>query len=64
MSRESIFAWSQSILALIVVIGSGVLLYTETLSAEAATGVVGIILGYFFGNAVAPVPLNGRGKAP
>lgn len=65
MSSTDIFAWTQSVLAFIVVVGSGVLLYYNVLSVEAATGVVGVILGYFFGSGVAPKPFaqrNGNGN--
>lgn len=62
MSNSNIFAWTQSILAFIVVIGSGVLMYYNVLSTEAATGVVGVILGYFFGSGVTPKPFTQRDK--
>jgi len=48
------------VLAFIVVVGSGVLLYYNVISVEAATGVVGVILGYFFGSGVAPKPFSQR----
>jgi len=62
MSRETVFSVTQAVLALVVVVGSGVLLALDVVSAELVSGLVGAVLGYYFGTATAPGPLNGANR--
>lgn len=61
MSTDMIKAWTQSILGIIVVVGSGILLATTNVDPELLVGVSGVVLGYFFGSAVSPAPFNRKG---
>lgn len=63
MNREEIFSLTQALLALVVVIGSGVLLAFGVISSELVTGLIGVVLGYYFGSATAPNPLNARSRS-
>lgn len=60
MTSEQIKAWTQSIMGLVVVAGSGVLLATTDVDPSLLVGVSGVVLGYFFGAAVSPAPFNRR----
>jgi hypothetical protein len=69
VDSKAIFALTQSILAVIIVIGGGVLLAVTTVEPTAIVGVVGLVVGYFFGSSVNPSlarpnnnGMGGRGK--
>lgn len=61
MDKSLIFALTQSILAIVIVVGGGVLMTTSSVPAEVIVGVVGVVVGYFFGSTVngAPKPPSG-----
>lgn len=48
MDNAKVFVITQSILAIIVVIGGGVLFYIQPDSREAITGIMGLVIGFFF----------------
>lgn len=58
MSSAQIFAITQSVIAIIIVVGAGVLLVLDTVEAELVMGIVGVVVGFFFGSAVTPSPLR------
>lgn len=62
MNRDLIFAYTQAALAFVIVIGSGLLLWGGVVSAELVAGIIGAVLGYYFGSATAPGPLNGSSR--
>lgn len=58
MTPDQIKAWTQSVLGVVVVGGSGVLMAFTNVDPALLVGVSGVVLGYFFGSAVAPAPFN------
>lgn len=54
MTPETIFAWTQSILAFVVVIGCGLLIMFSDVDPAILVGTASLVIGYFFGSAVAP----------
>lgn len=58
MSSAQIFAITQSVIAIIIVVGAGVLLALDTVEPELLMGIVGVVVGFFFGSAVTPAPLR------
>jgi len=58
MTTAQIFAVTQSVLALLIVVGSGVLLALDAVEPELLMGIVGVVVGFFFGSAVTPVPFR------
>lgn len=58
MTTAQIFAVTQSVLAILIVVGAGVLLALDTVEAELLMGIVGVVVGFFFGSAVTPVPFR------
>lgn len=58
MTTAQIFAITQSALAILIVVGSGVLLALDAVEPELLMGIVGVVVGFFFGSAVTPVPFR------
>ena len=58
MTSAQIFAVTQSALAILIVVGAGILLALDTVEAELLMGIVGVVVGFFFGSAVTPVPFR------
>lgn len=58
MTTAQIFAVTQSVLAILIVVGSGVLLALDVVEPELLMGIVGVVVGFFFGSAITPVPLR------
>jgi len=58
MTTAQIFAVTQSVLALLIVVGSGVLLALDAVEPELLMGIVGVVVGFFFGSAVTPMPFR------
>jgi type IV secretory pathway VirB2 component (pilin) len=59
MTPEIIRAWTQSVIAVVVVIGAGLLLMYSDVSQEAVIGIISLVVGYFFGSATtAPAPFH------
>ena len=58
MTTAQIFAVTQSVLALLIVVGSGVLLALDAVEPELLMGIVGVVVGFFFGSAITPVPFR------
>lgn len=56
MTREIIFAWTQTVIAVLVVVGSGLLLWRTDIDPAVLVGVASMVIGYFFGQSVAPAP--------
>jgi heme A synthase len=50
-----IFEYTQSIIAVTVVIGCGILAVFSSVDIAALTGLVGAVIGYYFGSAVSPI---------
>lgn len=51
MSREDYITITQSIIALVTVLGGGVLFFSSVENREAVTGLIGVVLGYYFSGA-------------
>ena len=58
MTTAQIFAVTLSVLAILIVVGSGVLLALDAVEPELVMGIVGVVVGFFFGSAVTPVPFR------
>lgn len=58
MTTAQIFAVTQSVLAILIVVGAGVLLALDAVEPELLMGIVGVVVGFFFGSAVTPVPFR------
>lgn len=53
MQDASLKEWTQTVLALVVVFGGGILIYLNGVSDEttlAIIGVIGVVLGFYFGS--------------
>lgn len=55
MSQSQIFALTQAILAVIITVGGGFLLAFSSVDPALIVGVIGVVVGYFFGSAISPV---------
>lgn len=58
MTTAQIFAVTQSVLAILIVVGAGVLLALDAVEPDLVMGIVGVVVGFFFGSAVTPVPFR------
>ena len=52
MSRPTIFELTQTILALVIIIGGGWLLVSNAPDAELITGLMGAVVGFYFGRQI------------
>lgn len=52
MNQETIFAWTQSIIAIVVVVGGGAFFFFRPgEDASAVVGIVGMVIGWYFRSA-------------
>lgn len=61
MSDHQIFAITQALLAVVVIVGGGLLVALGKLPVDAVIGVIGMILGYYFGG-ISPITPNGKAR--
>lgn len=58
MTTAQIFAVTQSVLAILIVVGAGILLALDRVEPELLMGIVGVVVGFFFGSAITPAPFR------
>lgn len=48
MNRDDIFAVTQSVIAVIVILGGGIAILAQSPNVESVVGIIGVVIGYYF----------------